>query len=161
MLSAEDMEAMRPRMPHEQVGEFMQAFGASLDPRMWIKLIDEELAELYKEQPRTPNHLKELCDLLYVSTGLALTAPEHIGMLIPEKERAKVVKQQAKVSRALNEYLVFYGENLFVEAFNRVHASNMSKLGKDGQPIKREDGKILKGPNYKEPVLDDLLERSP
>ena len=161
MISAEDMEAMRPRMPHEQVGEFMQAFGASLDPRMWIKLIDEELAELYKEQPRTPNHLKELCDLLYVSTGLALTAPEHIGMLIPEKERAKVVKQQAKVSRALNEYLVFYGENLFVEAFNRVHASNMSKLGKDGQPIKREDGKILKGPNYKEPVLDDLLERSP
>lgn len=161
MISAEDMEAMRPRMPHEQVGEFMQAFGASLDPRMWIKLIDEELAELYKEQPRTPNHLKELCDLLYVSTGLALTAPEHIGMLIPEKERAKVVKQQAKVSRALNEYLVYYGENLFVEAFNRVHASNMSKLGKDGQPIKREDGKILKGPNYKEPVLDDLLERSP
>jgi hypothetical protein len=161
MITAEDMEAMRPRMPHEQVGEFMQAFGASLDPRMWIKLIDEELAELYKEQPRTPNHLKELCDLLYVSTGLALTAPEHIGMLIPEKERAKVVKQQAKVSRALNEYLMFYGENLFVEAFNRVHASNMSKLGKDGQPIKREDGKILKGPNYKEPVLDDLLERGP
>ena len=43
MISEEDIEAMRPRMPHEKVGEFMQAFGASLDPRVWIKLIDEEL----------------------------------------------------------------------------------------------------------------------
>lgn len=30
-----------------------------------------------------------------------------------------------------------------------VHESNMSKLGLDGKPIKREDGKVLKGPNYK------------
>ena len=35
-----------------------------------------------------------------------------------------------------------------VEAFNEVHRSNMSKLGDDGLPIRREDGKILKGPNY-------------
>jgi predicted HAD superfamily Cof-like phosphohydrolase len=41
--------------------------------------------------------------------------------------------------------------------FERVHASNMSKLGEDGKPIKREDGKIQKGPNYKEPDLEDLL----
>lgn len=32
------------------------------------------------------------------------------------------------------------------EAFRRVHASNMSKLGPDGKPVKREDGKVLKGP---------------
>ena len=43
------------------------------------------------------------------------------------------------------------------EAFRRVHESNMSKLGDDGKPLRREDGKILKGPNYKPPVLDDLL----
>lgn len=35
--------------------------------------------------------------------------------------------------------------------FDLVHESNMSKLGADGKPIFREDGKILKGPNYKEP----------
>jgi predicted HAD superfamily Cof-like phosphohydrolase len=34
-------------------------------------------------------------------------------------------------------------------AFAEVHASNMSKLGADGRPIRREDGKVLKGPNYR------------
>jgi len=40
---------------------------------------------------------------------------------------------------------------------NRVHVSNMSKLGPDGKPIRREDGKVLKGPNYQPPTLTDLV----
>ena len=43
------------------------------------------------------------------------------------------------------------------EAMDRVHQSNMSKLGEDGQPIRREDGKVLKGPNYQPPNLTDLV----
>ena len=43
------------------------------------------------------------------------------------------------------------------EALDRVHKSNMSKLGDDGHPIYREDGKVLKGPNYKPPTLEDLF----
>jgi len=43
------------------------------------------------------------------------------------------------------------------EALNRVHVSNMSKLDEDGKPIYREDGKVLKGPNYKPPDLSDLF----
>ncbi len=44
------------------------------------------------------------------------------------------------------------------EALNRVHESNLSKLGEDGKPIRREkDGKVLKGPNYKPPDLSDLI----
>ena len=43
------------------------------------------------------------------------------------------------------------------EAMRRVHASNMSKLGEDGKPIYREDGKVLKGPNYAPPNLKDLV----
>ena len=53
-----------------------------------------------------------------------------------------------------------YAENmgwLLDEALNRVHESNMSKLGADGKPIYREDGKVLKGPNYKPPNLSDLI----
>ena len=38
-------------------------------------------------------------------------------------------------------------------AFDEVHRSNMSKLGEDGKPIYREDGKVLKGPNYFKPDL--------
>ena len=43
------------------------------------------------------------------------------------------------------------------EAMRRVHKSNMSKLGEDGKPIYRGDGKVLKGPNYKPPTLTDLI----
>ena len=42
-------------------------------------------------------------------------------------------------------------------AYNRVHESNMSKLGDSGKPIYRKDGKVLKGPNYKKPDLKDLV----
>jgi|TARA_B100000085_G_scaffold211848_1_gene195916 predicted HAD superfamily Cof-like phosphohydrolase len=45
------------------------------------------------------------------------------------------------------------------EALNRVHKSNMSKLGLDGTPIRRSDGKILKGPNYQPPSLTDLVKK--
>ena len=54
-----------------------------------------------------------------------------------------------------------YAENMhwfLDEALNRVHLSNLSKLGEDGKPIRREkDGKVLKGPNYKPPDLSDLI----
>ena len=43
------------------------------------------------------------------------------------------------------------------EAMRRVYESNMSKLGEDGKPIYRADGKVLKGPNYKPPTLTDLV----
>ena len=45
-----------------------------------------------------------------------------------------------------------------VSVFNEVHASNMSKLGDDGRPIYREDGKVLKGPNYRKPDLTKFIE---
>ena len=53
-----------------------------------------------------------------------------------------------------------YAENMnwfLDEALHRVHESNMSKLGEDGKPIYREDGKVLKGPGYKPPDLSDLI----
>ena len=43
------------------------------------------------------------------------------------------------------------------EAMFRVHQSNMSKLDEEGKPIYREDGKVLKGPNYQPPNLADLV----
>lgn len=43
------------------------------------------------------------------------------------------------------------------EALTRVHESNLSKLGDDGHPVLRSDGKVLKGPNYNPPFLQDLV----
>lgn len=43
------------------------------------------------------------------------------------------------------------------EVFNEIQKSNMSKLGEDGEPIYREDGKVLKGPNYFMPDISKIL----
>lgn len=45
------------------------------------------------------------------------------------------------------------------EVFNEIQRSNMSKLGEDGKPIYREDGKVLKGPNYFKPNLKAILDK--
>ena len=53
-----------------------------------------------------------------------------------------------------------YAENMnwyLDEALDRVHKSNMSKLDENGHPIYRDDGKVLKGPNYIPPNLTDLV----
>jgi len=42
--------------------------------------------------------------------------------------------------------------------FNEIQESNMSKLGEDGEPIYREDGKVLKGPNYFKPNIAKILD---
>jgi predicted HAD superfamily Cof-like phosphohydrolase len=44
------------------------------------------------------------------------------------------------------------------EVFREIHRSNMSKLGADGKPIYREDGKILKGPSYFRPNIKSIIE---
>ena len=43
------------------------------------------------------------------------------------------------------------------KCFNEVQRSNMSKLGKDGKPIYNEQGKVMKGPNYFEPNLEQFI----
>lgn len=45
------------------------------------------------------------------------------------------------------------------EVFEEIQRSNMSKLGEDGAPIYREDGKVLKGPNYFKPNIEEILNR--
>jgi len=44
------------------------------------------------------------------------------------------------------------------EVFDEIQRSNMSKLGADGKPIHREDGKVMKGPNYFKPDIKSILE---
>ncbi|UAB84077.1 nucleoside triphosphate pyrophosphohydrolase family protein [Zunongwangia sp. SCSIO 43204] len=45
------------------------------------------------------------------------------------------------------------------EVFDEIQRSNMSKLGADGKPIYREDGKVLKGPNYFKPNIREILDK--
>jgi predicted HAD superfamily Cof-like phosphohydrolase len=48
--------------------------------------------------------------------------------------------------------------DIIVNIFNEIHRSNMSKLDEDGNPIYREDGKIMKGPNYFKPNFKKILD---
>lgn len=50
-------------------------------------------------------------------------------------------------------------QHKITEVFNEIQRSNMSKLGSDGKPIYREDGKVLKGPNYFKPNIAAILEK--
>jgi len=55
-------------------------------------------------------------------------------------------------------FLSFGMQDVKQAAFEEVHRSNMSKLGEDGKPIRREsDGKVMKGPNYFKPDMTQFI----
>jgi len=150
-------------LSHEglMVGEFMRTFKASLDLRLWVKLIREELKEFNESAYGSENALKEIVDLLYVRTGFVMVLGGGIGEgTISEEEEQEWKDLLHDVSEAFVLAEEQFSTTTIWEAFKRVHTSNMSKLGDDGKPILREDGKIMKGPNYKEPYLTDLMKDS-
>jgi predicted HAD superfamily Cof-like phosphohydrolase len=71
-----------------------------------------------------------------------------------------------EIADALGDQLyILYGTilahgmgDIIVNIFNEIHRSNMSKLDEDGNPIYREDGKIIKGPNYSKPNFKNILD---
>jgi len=100
------------------------------------KLINEEAAELNAE------------------INALLSEIEKGGA--PSKDtKLKMFKELADLQYVLSGMVVALGIPM-EEVFDRVHKSNMSKLV-DGKPLKREDGKVLKGPYYQKPDLSDLL----
>ena len=72
---------------------------------------------------------------------------------------------RSRLAKELADLLyVVYGTAALLEiplyaVFVEVHRSNMSKLGADGKPVRREDGKILKGPHYSPADIDSVLLR--
>ncbi len=88
---------------------------------------------------------------------------ELIAEELGELKEAIRDKDIVEVADALTDLLyVVYGAGhafgIDLDAcFNEVHRSNMSKLGLDGKPIYREDGKILKGPAYFSPDLESII----
>jgi len=79
------------------------------------------------------------------------------GEMYGDFDKQKVAKELADLL-----YVVYGAADCFdipIDAVLReVHRSNMSKLGPDGKPIRREDGKVLKGPNFSPANLDGIVE---
>ena len=160
--------------PQAAVANFIRTFSASLDPRLWVELIREEHNELLDalvafdtpEPNRTKDAsanlkaevLKELVDLSIVAIGCGLVWKSDAS-LVSKTEREDIALLSTDVAQIIS-YVTekfSFSDNTLMEAFVRVHASNMSKLGNDGKPVLRADGKIMKGPNYKPPYLLDLV----
>ncbi len=72
-----------------------------------------------------------------------------------EESRVHQLKELSDLVFVCYQFAAARGWDLDV-AMQRVFESNMSKLV-DGKPLRRDDGKVLKGPNYQPPVLDDLI----
>lgn len=125
------------------VAQFYTAMGARHSDELCVNLIREEV----KEVAEAAEHLlKELCDLYYVLEGAKLH-----GVDIAAHDTQTAVN----VLRIFSNYVTPF-QAVIDEAFARVHASNMSKLVA-GKPLFREDGKLLKGPDYKLPNMGDLI----
>ena len=134
MLSVE-LDDLLGHTNFELAGEFMEAFGQEVltEPT----LPSPELAKLRLELIR--EEVEEL------NVGIE-------GMDIVE------------IADALTDilYVVYGAGHAFGidldTCYYEVHRSNMSKLGEDGKPIYREDGKVMKGPDYFHPNLKDILD---
>jgi len=81
---------------------------------------------------------------------------EEYAEVLAATEAPEMLKELADLVYVTYGFAATFGWDLD-EAVRRVHASNMSKLGVNGDVIYREDGKVLKGPNYEEPNLTDLV----
>ena len=51
-------------------------------------------------------------------------------------------------------------QHIIEEVFDEIHRSNLSKLDENGNPIYREDGKVIKGPNYFPPDIKKIIEKN-
>lgn len=130
--------------------EFHQAFGHPIGERNLFAVEDRaSIEKAWKfHNLRVSLHAEE-CKELNDELWLAYVSEKISPNLLKEGADLLYVLLGTFVSLGLGDQLI--------EAYRRVHLSNMSKLGEDGKPIYREDGKVLKGPNYQPPNLDDLV----
>jgi predicted HAD superfamily Cof-like phosphohydrolase len=144
------MENMMKQLTnYEKVRAFHKAFGLDLDApvterliKLRDNLIEEEIEELDEE---TVTRETDINSVFY-----------DVPLSYADKITPNMIKELADVLYVVYGFAATFGINIDT-AFNRVHESNMSKLGEDGKPIYREDGKALKGPNYKPPIMEDLV----
>ena len=129
----------------EMIKEFHRVFGRTPDPktptipnddsiRLRWSLIQEEMNEVFRE--------------MFYYEGEPKT-----NISLP-----KLAKELADLLYVVYGTGAAFGIDLDA-VFLAVHESNMSKLDKNGKVIRREDGKVLKGPLYKEPNIEHVLEQ--
>ena len=127
--------------PLTMVREFSKAMGQPLD---------------LKHPPTNGSYDEIQHGAVYLRKKLIVEEYLEVVAAIEKEPDESVLKELADLVYVTYGYAATFGWDLD-EAIRRVHASNMSKLGADGKPIYRDDGKVLKSDNYKKPDLKDLV----
>ena len=117
-----------------------------------VKVFMKTFGQIVKEKPQFPD--EKTMQLRF----------DLIQEELNELQEAMKTKNLKEIADALTDILYVtygagyaYGVNLD-KCFKEVQRSNMSKLGKDGNPIFNDKGKVMKGPNYSEPNLKQYVE---
>lgn len=143
----------------ELVSEFQKKFERYNPDIMHQTLLR---AKLLKEE------FNEYCDAIEAFSKTIAFVSQKAKESTPQYEELKERINMALIEKldALGDmiYIIIGTANLFGmdidEAVHRIHLSNMSKLGEDGKPIYNSNGKVMKGPNYFKPKLEDLVDIS-
>jgi predicted HAD superfamily Cof-like phosphohydrolase len=125
--------------------EFMRALEIKPDFDLNLQAVNEELLEF---EQALENLLKEAVDVLYTAYVLEHCRP---------KQGQIDVETMAKLKYVVDFSDRVFGKARFDEAFARVHASNMSKVGPNGEIARKPNGCVAKGPHYVPAVLHDLV----
>lgn len=126
------------KKPIKAVEEFHKAFGLGIEHKPTASLGQEKNTlrfNLMKEENEEYLEAAENNDIVEVADALGDMLYILCGTIIEHGMQHKIE-----------------------EVFDEIQRSNMSKLGEDGKPIYREDGKVLKGPNYFKPNIRKILE---
>jgi predicted HAD superfamily Cof-like phosphohydrolase len=91
---------------------------------------------------------------------IALLQEEYREYIQAEKDNdlVEIADALADMLYIINGTCVSYGIPID-EIFAEVHASNMSKLDENGKVIRRDDCKVLKGPNFFKPKIKEIMEK--
>lgn len=180
----EPERALRVVLIKEEVEELSEAF----EQKDFIEVIDALADIIYVVYGAALTHGLPIDDITGNSdhTSLSRTAKEKAQTLpaFPQFRAEPLQKYIPKIETQLNNFIIAGEENntdlagqalgliaeyCFITSWElgvdldpileEVQASNMSKLGEDGKPVLREDGKILKGPNFFVPNIEKILQK--
>lgn len=139
--------SIKPTTREQLVSRFHHAMGLDISSQPRVSLLN-----LRKKLILEETH--EVCEAIEV-----LEMELERGTPGTKEQWAHLLKELADLQYVLSGTVVslYPLSGGLRTAFNRVHDANMSKFGDDGKPLYRSDGKVIKGPNYKEPDLGDLI----
>lgn len=139
------------KMTDEFITAMEQPKGVDISEGEQGGVLSMRLCLIREEAEEVEDAVCLLADKVFNAELLGIDMTEEI-----KAAKAALLKELCDLQYVLSGFVVTFGLP-FDEAFKRVHESNMSKLGPYGKPVYREDGKVLKGPNYKKPDLSDLV----